>query len=82
MNEATSTRIDPTLKGLICCLIGLEEEAVASGHILAANLIAAAYLSLGETQLNAADDGRELTNTSFVRRLNIVVNECERVAGG
>ncbi len=45
MNRPT-TPIDPAVRGLMCCLIDLEDEARALGHGLTANLIAAASLSL------------------------------------
>ena len=76
MNDAT-TPIDPTVRGLICCLIDLEKEASALGHGLAANLIAAAYLSLGEAKCRPVNDNHGM----FLRQSCAPVGDREGFAG-
>ncbi len=45
----TTTFIDPALRGLVFCLIELEDDALSLGHEMAARLIASARLALLET---------------------------------
>ena len=45
VGNGASSHIDPTIRGLVCCLMDLELEAVSLGQELAASLIAAAYLA-------------------------------------
>lgn len=51
-----ATLIDPAIKGIVCCLIELEREALSLGHDMAAHFIAAAQLSLSDGHRGAVND--------------------------
>ena len=56
MEQQVAARIDPAVRGIICCLIDLEREVLSLGHDMAARLIAAATLSLMEDGRRAVND--------------------------
>ena len=56
MDEEQPRRLDPTIRGLACCLTDLEMEALSLGNRLAAALIAAANLALMQTDISRRSD--------------------------
>lgn len=82
MNGKTTVRIDPTVRGLVCCLIDLEREALSMGYDLTANLIAAAHLSLTDAGHAAVNDNGGLLHPVPHHILNIMMDERQGTAGG
>ena len=82
MTDHVRMRIDPTIRGLVCCLLDLEQEALSLGHDLAANLIAAAQLALTNAERDAVNDNRHLPLAVLDGSLGIKIGERQGVIAG
>ena len=82
MNGKTTVYIDPTVRGLICCLIDLEHEALSKGYDITAKLLAAAQLSLTEAAPAAVNDNGGLAVPVPHHVLSIMMDERHGTAGG
>ena len=80
VEQQVVARIDPAVRGLICCLIDLEREVLSLGHDMAARLIAAAQLSLVEDGRRAVNDNTGHTPKSR-RVLTRGIDERQGVTG-
>ena len=82
MAEKAKTPIDPSIRGIVCCLMDLEQEALSLGQNLAANLIAAAHLALANRDAPAVNDNPGLPIAIMGGRSAIRLNERQGIAGG